>query len=428
MRYITYPTSEWFVEAFGSAETSDWFTAFEAFDSVHPPSLAVHVPQLDGQAIAPDTWLTALARETELYAGRLARTRGIGEMHWTLGRAPLPPDWLGSLFDVLASGFYLGRRPRLTALVDPFASDEILPCLVAKGFSRIDLGGNAVEAGETREVAADPILAATWQQCVLDQAASIADEPDVSIGIGVLYDVPGQTADQLSHLLDRVLAYRPARVLCQEMPYSIPRLTRQEPVPTEQGPGLPMLQLLTTRLTEAGYNWVAGDTYALRGDLLEIAQRHGHLVMRPYGPSAAAGTTTIALGPAAIGAVGPVYYQNHRIGADYMAAMEQGRLPVMRGVSLAPDDLVRRAVIHSLSCNRFIDIDALNLAYRIDFQQHFSAEMPILKRLEQAELISRTTSTIEIVGEGSLLVDSICSVFDAHLRRYRSSKPYTRLL
>jgi len=138
--------------------------------------------------------------------------------------------------------------------------------------------------------------------------------------------------------------------------------------------------------------------------------------------------TTVALGPGAIGCVGPVYYQNHRSAVDYVAALENDCLPVMRGVSLGQDDLIRRAVIHSLNCNLFVDIEALNLAYGIDFEQHFAAEMSALAQLEQAELIRRSADAIEIVGDGVLLVDSVCSVFDSYLRRHRSSRPYTTLL
>jgi len=425
-RYLTYPTCEWFVEAFGSAEIADWFAASEALDPVHAPSLAVQIPSLRSRVSDAQIWLNAFAAETALYAGRLVRGRAIGEMHWTLGRDPLPASWLESLFDVLASGFYLGRQPRLIASVDPHVAFDVLQCLIAKGFSRIDIGCHANHLTLARSSNADE-LPPVWQQHVLEQARRLTNL-NVSIGIGLQYGVPGQTVDELSRLLDQVIALRPARVCCIEMPRAIPRALTAEAERIVPRTNLPMLQLATSRLAEAGYARVTSDTYALRGDVLEIAQRHGHLMMRPYGGSASAGTTTIALGPAAVGAVGPVHYQNHRGGHDYVKVLLQDRLPVMRGVSLSADDLIRRAVIHSLSCNLFVDIDALNLAYGIDFDQHFATEMPILAQLQQADLIKRNPDTIEIVGDGLLLVDSICSVFDAYLRRQRSSKPYTTLL
>ena len=48
----------------------------------------------------------------------------------------------------------------------------------------------------------------------------------------------------------------------------------------------------------------------------------------------------------------------------------------------------------------------------------------MLDQLERAGMISRTAGTIEIVGDGLLLVDHVCMLFDAHLRGHRSSKPY----
>jgi oxygen-independent coproporphyrinogen-3 oxidase len=430
-RYLTYPSIDWFVEAFGSIEIGDWLTAAGTLDPVHPPTLSVTVPQgaepgLDGQV-----WLDAFARETDLYAARIPHGRILGEMAWHIGRESLPPSWLGSLFDVLASGFYMGSRPRLIASVDPRADLELLLCLAAKGFTRIDVGDQGDDAVGAALSESDAAAAAAWQESVLEHATRLSEVPEISLGVGIRYGVPGQTLETAQRTLDRILGLSPARIHCKPARRAsgiAASVSEHGMKGRARGAHLPMLQLVLDRLDEAGYRRVGVGTYALRGDVLENAQRHGHLMMRPYGPSAAAGLTTVALGPGAIGCVGPVYYQNQRSGTDYITVLEQGALPVARGVSLGQDDLIRRAVIHSLSCNLFVDIEALNLAYGIDFEQHFAAEMSALTQLEQAELITRSVDAIEVTGTGKLLVDSVCSVFDSYLRRHRSSKPYTTLL
>ena len=433
-RYLTYPSCDWFVEAFGSTEIGDWLTAAGALDPVHPPTLSVMLPQSAALALDGQIWLDAFASETALYAARIPPSRALGEMVWQIGRASVPASWLGSLFDVLASGFYLGSQPRLIASVDPRVDLDIPPSLAARGFSRIDIGNQGDDVPGTAPADGDAVrAAAAWQEQVLEHAAQLACERDISLGVAIRYGVPGQTLDAIQRTLDRILSLTPARIHCKLARRAAGTAASALEHGGHGGHGghgahLPMLQLVLDRLSEAGYCRVGAGTYARRGDVLENAQRHGHLMMRPYGPSAAAGLTTVALGPGAIGCVGPVYYQNQRSGADYVAALEHGALPVMHGVSLGPDDLIRRAVIHSLSCNLFIDIEALSVAYGIDFEQHFAAEMSALSQLEQAELISRSVDAIEIIGDGTLQVDSICNVFDSYLRRHRSSKPYTTLL
>jgi len=427
-RYLTYPSSDWFVEAFGSVEIGDWLTAAASLDPVHPPTLSVAVPHNE-PGIDAQVWLEAFARETALYAARIPRGRSLGEMVWHIGRDYDSTAWLGSLFDVLASGLYLGSRPRLIAVIDPRGGLDLVPSLSAKGFSRIDIGNQADDAPAPTAVQSEAARAAAWQARVFEHASLVAGHRDLSLGLTVRYGVPGQTLSDINRILDEVLTLTPARVHCR-----LGRRPTGQAIALESGAAgaqsahLPMQQLLIERLVEAGYSRVGAGTYAFRGDLLENAQRHGHLMIRPYGASAAAGLTTVALGPGAIGCVGPVYYQNHRSAVDYVAALENNCLPVMRGVSLGQDDLIRRAVIHSLNCNLFVDIEALNLAYGIDFEQHFAAEMSALAQLEQAELIRRSADAIEIVGDGVLLVDSVCSVFDSYLRRHRSSRPYTTLL
>jgi len=428
MRYATYPTSDWFVEAIGSTEVSDWLIASEALDPVHPPSLDVRIPQLACATIAPHTWLEALGHETGFYAQRLTCDRAVAEVHWTLGSVPMPDEWLAMLLDILASSFYLGVNSKLVALVDPMACD-MLPFLAEMGFSHIDIGSARADPDDRRELRTRAsYTAADRHKWMLEGAKSISGDPRVSVGFGLCYGAPDQTIDDLARQMDQTLACGPQRILVQDM---TPRRRNALDRPGEGAIAeieQPMLKLVAERLAQAGYARVAKDYYALRGDAFGAAQRHGRLVTRPYGPSTAAGLTTVALGPGAIGAVGPVYYQNHLSGEDYVAALRQRRFPVMRGICLDADDLLRRAVVHSLSSNFFVDVEALSLAHCVDFYRHFSAERPMLDALEHAGLITRTADAIEVVGDGLLQVDNICTVFDAYLRRHRSSKPYTTQL
>jgi oxygen-independent coproporphyrinogen-3 oxidase len=252
----------------------------------------------------------------------------------------------------------------------------------------------------------------------------VRDDARVSIGLCLRYGAPGQSKAAFGRALDEVLAWQPGRIQIQHIAAAPGQAHGRAAHAALPRARLPMLRWIAARLLEAGYSRVAGDYYARPADVFGIAQRRARLGLRPYGLSAEGGHTTIALGPAAIGAVGSMYYQNQRNAAHYMALLARDELPVMRGVGLSADDLVRRSVIHSLSCNLFVDIEALTLAFGIDFERHFAAEQPLLRELERAGLIVRSAGAIEIVGDGLLLVDNVCMVFDAHLRRRHLSGPY----
>src|SRR5678816_4068606 len=101
------------------------------------------------------------------------------------------------------------------------------------------------------------------------------------------------------------------------------------------------------RLCEAGYVHIGMDHFAKPGDELAVAQRLGRLTRDFQGYSSGGECDLIGLGVSAIGKVGPTYVQNVKALDQYYAALDAGRLPVLRGLVLTPDDLIRRAVIQS---------------------------------------------------------------------------------
>jgi oxygen-independent coproporphyrinogen-3 oxidase len=136
----------------------------------------------------------------------------------------------------------------------------------------------------------------------------------------------------------------------------------------------------------------------------------------------------IGLGVSAIGRVGPTYYQNEKRLDDYEAALDAGRLPVARGIELAPDDLVRRAVIQALTCHFRVSIESIELAHLVDFASYFAAELADLRRLEGEGLVALTPEWIEVTPRGRLLVRAVCMVFDRYLRERAARASYSKVI
>jgi len=136
----------------------------------------------------------------------------------------------------------------------------------------------------------------------------------------------------------------------------------------------------------------------------------------------------LGLGVSAIGRVGPTYYQNEKRIDEYYAALDEGRLPVTRGIELTPDDLVRRAVIQSLSCNFRVSIESIELAYLVDFDGYFGSELADLRRLEKEGLVELSPEWIVVTPRGRLLVRSICMVFDRYLRERQARATYSKVI
>jgi oxygen-independent coproporphyrinogen-3 oxidase len=130
----------------------------------------------------------------------------------------------------------------------------------------------------------------------------------------------------------------------------------------------------------------------------------------------------------AIGQIGPAYYQNLKDLARYEEALDAGRLPVMRGLELTADDLVRRAVIQALMCHFRLSIESIELAHLIDFKAYFAAELSALRPLADDGLVELSPEWIVVTPKGRLLVRAVAMVFDRYLGQARQRAAYSRVI
>jgi len=163
--------------------------------------------------------------------------------------------------------------------------------------------------------------------------------------------------------------------------------------------------------------YIGMDHFAKPEDELAVAQRQGRLHRNFQGYSTHSDCDLVALGLSAIGKIGPTYSQNYRDLEDYYDALDRDVLPIMRGMELNADDLVRRAIIQSLMCHFVISKESFEIAYLIDFDSYFATEMRELREYEREGLLEITPQTISVTPKGRMLIRNICMVFDRYLRQ-----------
>jgi oxygen-independent coproporphyrinogen-3 oxidase len=252
-----------------------------------------------------------------------------------------------------------------------------------------------------------------------------------SVNLDLIYGLPKQTLDSFNRTLDEVLLLDPERIALYSYAH-LPRLFKpQRRIAAAELPDaerkLELMTLAVGRLTRAGYLYIGMDHFAKPGDELASAQALGQLARSFQGYSTHAGDL-IGLGMSAIGQIGPTYYQNAKELERYYAALDAGRLPVLRGVELSADDLVRRAVIHALMCQFRLSIESIELAHLVDFAPYFAVELRELKKLEQDGLVELQPEWIVVTPKGRLAVRAICMLFDRYLREARERADYSRVL
>jgi oxygen-independent coproporphyrinogen-3 oxidase len=123
----------------------------------------------------------------------------------------------------------------------------------------------------------------------------------------------------------------------------------------------------------------------------------------------------VALGVTAISSVGNTYSQNEKTLEAYYEQLDQGRLPVARGIKLSTDDLLRRIIIQMLMCHFELSIDSIEQAYPIRFRNYFAAELAQLQVLADDGLVTIDDAWLSVTLKGRLLIRNICMVFDRYL-------------
>jgi oxygen-independent coproporphyrinogen-3 oxidase len=178
---------------------------------------------------------------------------------------------------------------------------------------------------------------------------------------------------------------------------------------------LALLQLAIEKLADAGYEYIGMDHFALPDDDLALAQRRGGLHRNFMGYTTHADSDLIGLGVSSISHIGNTYSQNPRDLPSWEIALDEGRLPVFRGMVLDADDELRADLIQQLMCQGEIPVAALERRYGIDFGTYFAAELDRLHPLWEDGLVRIEDGRIVATARGRLLLRNIAMCFDRYL-------------
>lgn len=441
-RYTSYPTADRFVEAFDAAAYRHWLQNRNVGGFAKPLSLYVHLPFCNticyycacNKIISRDhgrsaKYIDYLAREIDMVAACLGEDRTVAQMHWGGGTPTfLSEEEMGQLMRAIRARFDLDPDGEYAIEVDPRKVENKRVTHLAKlGFNRISLGVQDFDREVQRAVNRVQSVAETQQ--VIDAARGSGFK---SVNIDLIYGLPKQGVAGFTRTLDQVIACDPDRIALYSYAHLPSVFKPQRRIAEADLPvaeiKLELLVAAIARLQAAGYVYIGMDHFAKPGDELAVAQRQGRLRRDFQGYSAGGDSDTVGLGVSAIGKIGPVYVQNVKEIDDYYDLLEHGSLPVMRGIELSADDIVRRAVIQALACHFTVSKESISIAYLIDFDRYFAAELEDLQRLAADGLVEIDCDWINVTPRGRLLVRAVCMVFDRYLRVAGQRAQYSRVM
>lgn len=430
-RYTSYPTALELHEGFGDSEYRRHIEKSNAAGG--PLSLYVHIPFCDtvcfycacNKIITKNRahavpYLESLYQEIAMQGALFDNNRQVNQLHWGGGTPTfLSYEQMKKLMDTTRQHFNLRHddKGEYSIEVDPReTNDQTIAQLRELGFNRISLGLQDFDPAVQKAV--NRLQSKEQTFAVLEAARK---EGFRSTNIDLIYGLPLQTEQTFAQTLDQVLEYTPDRFSIFNYAHMPSRFKTQRQIVDAELPTaavkLEILQMVGKKLSDAGYVYIGMDHFARPDDELAIAQREGKLYRNFQGYSTHSDCDLVGLGATSIGRVGDAYVQNFKELDEYNSCISAGKLPVFRGVDLDEDDKLRREVITQLICHFELRFNQIETKFNINFAEYFAEELNNLHIMQTDGLLDLSSTGIQVLPAGRLLIRNICMVFDKYLAR-----------
>lgn len=443
-RYTSYPTADRFVEAFTA---QDYIQALEQRRSgasalALPLSLYVHIPFCESLCYycacnkiitkhhdRATAYINYLSREVDLHIQHMGSGQTVSQLHFGGGSPTfLSDDELREVMGMLRRNFNLVQNGEFSIEIDPRTIDNSrLDALAEMGFNRLSFGVQDFEPAVQKAVhRVQPA------EQVFDLVHAARARGFESINVDLIYGLPEQTPESVDRTMAQISVLKPDRIALYAYAHLPERFKPQRRISTTEIPTaaskVTMLSRSMAALMAAGYVYIGMDHFALPDDSLAIAKRQGRLHRNFQGYSTQPDCDMIGLGVSSIGRVGATYSQNAKTLEEYYDFLDQGHFPIVKGLALSKDDLLRRSVIMALMCQGRLAFESIELAYLINFKEYFAREMEILKGQVEEGLVELDDGGINVTSKGWFFVRAVAMVFDRYLQTDRTRAKFSKIL
>lgn len=444
-RYTSYPTADRFLP---DPQGKVLVQALDVRASAPalPMSLYVHVPFCESvcyycacnKVITKDhtkveDYLRYLEREIDQVSQHLIGPAGqlspVSQLHFGGGSPTfLSDEELAALVRLLESRFEFVEGAEYSIEIDPrTVNASRLAHIRTLGFNRVSFGVQDFDPQVQQAV--HRVQPFEQVETLMAQARALKFD---SINVDLIYGLPHQSQLSFTRTLEQVSAIRPDRIALYAYAHLPARFKPQRRIDAVYLPGadlkLGMLDMAIETFLEQGYEYIGMDHFSLPEDLLAQVKREGRLQRNFQGYHTNAGSDLVGFGVSAISQVGRAYSQNVKTLAEYYAAIDAGRLPVERGLTLTDDDLIRREVIMGLMCQGGVDFHALEQRHGIDVSTYFEEALNRIREFENFDLVQRSSTGLQVSKAGWFFVRAISMAFDKYLWMHSDHHRFSKVL
>jgi len=440
-RYTSYPTVPAWTEEFGE---DDYQAALRELADRPAESFSIytHLPfcaelctycgcnaTVTGKSSVVDAYLDRVERELDIVTGVLGKGRRVQMLHWGGGT----PNFLDAvqrnrLLDSLRGAFAFDSDAEVSLEIDPRIADaEQISALKAEGFNRISLGVQdfapevqaAIGRHQPREKTEE--IYAACREAGFD-----------SINLDLVYGLPAQSPERFEASVAGLLALRPDRVALYSYAH-VPWLrANQRKIDEDLLPGASeKFGLFLTALgsfREAGYEWLGMDHFALPDDELAQAARERRLHRNFMGYTTRSAPQMLAFGNSGISDLAGRFVQNDSKLGRYQRSLDEGRLPVSRGLRLSEEDLLRRKVITHLICNLELPYALTTADFGAPADELLASEIEGIRAYASEGFVTCDKAGLRVTELGRFFIRNLCMELDAYLPGQQDKPMFSRTI
>lgn len=448
-RYTSYPTAVHFTPQFGVADYRRHVDAgngkrlpngqFAASNDLLPLSLYLHIPFCHSlcyycgcnKIVTPKQekateYLEYLYREIAMHGALYNPQRQVLQIHFGGGTPNfLSPQQLAATLDVLAREFNFASfdKMEVSIEIDPRTVDKkAVQQLVEIGFNRISIG--VQDFDKKVQQAINRLQSDAEIEAVFAGARASGVE---AISVDLIYGLPGQNTASFNRTLNKIIELRPMRIALYHYAHMPDNLSSQKLIDERLLPNsaqkLELFNLSLKKLAAAGYEYIGMDHFALPEDSLAQALQNKDLHRNFQGYSIHSDCDMIGMGLSSISKVNRCYSQNQRNLTAYMRSIDAGEIPILHGVELGEDDVIRAYVIQQIMCSAELKYTELSARFAIDFTSYFARELAALEKMVADNLVDWLKDEQNVVlgfkvsKLGRLFLRNIAMLFDAYLEQ-----------
>ena len=442
-RYTSYPTAVMFHDQFKANNYIQ--IAKQSNQNLSPLSLYFHIPFCDTVCFycacnkivtkdysKADKYLDYLYREIEMQSVLYSSKRVVKQLHFGGGTPTfLSSKQIQQLMLKIGQHFNLAptKQAEFSIEIDPRSVDsEKINQLCQMGFNRFSLGVQDINLDVQKAVNRVQSLEETNEivtACRRNQVKSIS--------IDLIYGLPLQTTESFNQTLKQVIkTLSPDRLSIFNYAHLPTLFKPQRRINEDDLPSaaekLKILAQSMQQLHQAGYVYIGMDHFAKPDDELALAQKNGQLHRNFQGYTTHAACDLIAMGVSAISSVHHSYSQNSKDINDYYEQLDHQQLPIIKGLVLTADDVMRRQIIQQLSCHFKLNFLKIENDYQIVFKTVFKKELAALQPMIEDRLVSIHEQQLIVSDMGRFLIRNICMIFDKYLENKESINKFSKLI